>query len=152
MLKRNDAAPFDLLSFFEGQTTANGVFEDRSGRIKRRFGVRMTGRADANTLHLDETFLFDDGERQQRFWILSRGADGHFTGTCEDSVSEARGRFGDGVAWLSSELRLKVGKRQIAMRFQDVFYDAGPGLVLNRSTVSKWGIRLGQVLIVFRKD
>ena len=37
------------------------------------------------------------------------------------------------------------------MRFDDVFYDTGDGTVLNRSTVSKWGIRLGQVLILFRK-
>ena len=37
------------------------------------------------------------------------------------------------------------------MRFDDAFYQAGPGLVLNRSTMSKWGIRLGQILIQFRK-
>ncbi len=37
------------------------------------------------------------------------------------------------------------------MRFDDVFYDTGDGTVLNRSTVSKWGIRVGQVLILFRK-
>ena len=48
-------------------------------------------------------------------------------------------------------LRLKVGKRLVAMHFDDVFYEAGDGAVLNRSTVSKWGIRLGQVLILFRK-
>lgn len=38
------------------------------------------------------------------------------------------------------------------MTFKDVFYDTGAGTVLNRSTVSKWGIRLGQVLILFRKS
>jgi hypothetical protein len=38
------------------------------------------------------------------------------------------------------------------MRFDDAFYEAGAGLVINRSTVSKWGIRVGQVLIVFRKS
>ena len=64
----------------------------------------------------------------------------------------AQGRIAEGVAYLSSELRLRVGKREIAMRFDDAFYAAGPNEVLNRSTVSKWGIRLGQVLIVFRKD
>lgn len=152
MLKRNDAAPFDLLSWLEGRTHAFGVFEDRKGRPRRRFSVELTGTAEANSLRLHERFVFDDGERQERTWVLARGADGSFTGRAEDSVSDAHGRFAEGVAYLSSELRIKVGSRTIAMRFDDAFYEAGPGLVLNRSTMSKWGIRLGQILIQFRKD
>lgn len=152
MLKRNDTAPFDLLSWLEGHTQAVGVFEDRRGRVRRRFTVEMTGTAEANTLRLHERFVFDDGEPQERTWVLTRGADRTFTGHAEDSVSPAHGHFAEGVAYLSSELRLKIGKRAIAMRFDDAFYAAGPGLVLNRSTMSKWGIRLGQILIQFRKD
>lgn len=151
MLKRNDAAPFDLLSWLEGPTHAVGVFEDRKGRVRRRFTVEMTGDADGNTLKLHERFVFDNGERQERTWMLTRGSGGTFTGRAEDSVSEAHGYFGDGVAYLTSELKLKVGQRSIAMRFEDAFYEAGPGLVLNRSTMSKWGLRLGQILIQFRK-
>jgi hypothetical protein len=83
--------------------------------------------------------------------VLTRSGDGNFTGRAEDSVSEAHGRFDEGAAYLSSMLWLKVGKRKIAMHFDDAFYPAGPGLVLNRSTMSKWGIRLGQILIQFRK-
>lgn len=151
MLKRNDTAPFDLLAWLEGETRAEGVFEDRKGRIRRRFTVEMTGTAEGETLRLDERFLFDDGERQERIWLLTRGAGGSFSGRAGDSVSEAQGRFEPGVAYLASELKLRVGKRDVAMRFDDAFYATGPETVLNRSTVSKWGIRLGQVLILFRK-
>lgn len=151
MLKRNEASHFDLLSYFEGETVATGVFETRGGRQKRRFTVEMTGRAEGNGLVLEEHFLFDNGERQQRTWILNRGDGQSFTGTCEDAVFEASGTFEPGRAYLNSTLRLKVGKRHIAMQFADVFYDAGDGAVLNRSTVSKWGITVGQVLILFRK-
>lgn len=151
MLKRNDAAHFDLLSYFEGRTVASGVFEGRSGRQKRRFTVDMSGRAKGSTLELEEHFVFDNGERQERTWVLTRGAGQSFTGLCEDSVSAAHGSFEQGRAYLCSALRLKVGNRLVAMQFDDVFYDTGEGAVLNRSTVSKWGIRLGQVLIMFRK-
>ena len=152
MLKQNDTAPFDLLSWLEGHTVAHGVFEDRKGRVRRRFSVDMTGHAIGNTLRLEEHFVFEDGERQDRTWVLARGAGGSFSGRAGDSVSEASGRFEEGAAYLSSELQLKVGGRSIAMRFEDAFYQAGPGLVINRSTMSKWGIRFGQLLIVFRKD
>ena len=152
MLKRNDSAPFDLLSWLEGRTHARGVFEDRRGRVRRRFTIEMDGRAEGNTLRLHERFLFDDGERQERTWVLTRGPGGTFSGRAEDSVSAARGRFEEGVAYLESQLRLKIGSRRIAMNFDDAFYESGPGLVLNRSTISKWGIRLGQILIQIRKD
>lgn len=152
MLKRNDTAPFDLLSWLEGRTQASGVFEDRKGRVRRRFTVELMGTPEANSLRLHERFVFDDGERQERTWLLTRAADGSFTGRAGDSVSDAHGRFAEGVAYLSSELKLQIGKRSIAMRFDDAFYPSGPGLVLNRSTMSKWGIRLGQILIQFRKD
>ena len=46
MLKRNDTAPFDLLSWLEGRTLAEGVFEDRGGRVRRRFTVELNGRPD----------------------------------------------------------------------------------------------------------
>ena len=151
MLKRNDTAPFDLLSWLEGRTLAEGVFEDRGGRVRRRFTVELNGTAEANALRLNERFIFDNGERQERTWVLTRGPGRIFKGRAEDSVSEAHGRFDEGVAYLSSKLWLKVGKRKIAMHFDDAFYPAGAGLVLNRSTMSKWGIRLGQILIQFRK-
>lgn len=152
MLKRNDAAPFDLLSWLEGRCHAQGFVEDRRGRVRRRFRVEMDGTTEGNALRLHERFVFDDGERQERTWLLTRGTDHSFTGRAEDSVSEAQGRFEQGVAYLCSELRLKIGGRSVVMRFDDAFYEAGPGLVLNRSTMSKWGIRLGQILIQFRKD
>ncbi len=151
MLKRNETAPFDLLSWLEGTTHAQGVFEDRKGRVRRRFAVEMTGTAEGNSLRLHERFTFDDGERQERTWHLARGAGRSFTGRAEDSVSDARGRFDQGVAYLSSELMLKIGKRSVAMRFDDAFYEIDAGLVVNRSTMSKWGIRLGQILIQLRK-
>jgi len=152
MLKRNDSACFDLLTYFEGRTLASGVFEGRDGTPRRRFEVELTGTVQGSLLLLEEHFLFDDGERQQRTWRLLRGSGQDFTGHCDDSIGEARGSFECGRATLDSTLRLKVRNRSIPMTFKDVFYDTGAGTVLNRSTVSKWGIRLGQVLILFRKS
>ena len=50
-----------------------------------------------------------------------------------------------------STLLLTVGKRKIAMNFDDVFYPLDSATVLNRSTIRKWGITIGQVLLIFRK-
>ena len=151
MLKRNDKAQFDLLAYFEGKTFASGIFEDRAGRTKRTFTVELEGRASGNTLTLDESFVFDDGERQTRTWTLTRDGTDSFTGTCSDAASPAKGQFDTGRAVMQSSLRLDVGSRKIALNFDDAFYDIGNGAVLNRSTVTKWGFHVGQVLILFRK-
>jgi hypothetical protein len=47
MLKRNETAHFDILAYFEGRTLADGIFEDRFGKVKRRFTVDMTGKPTA---------------------------------------------------------------------------------------------------------
>lgn len=155
MLKRldshADAATFDLLTFLEGETRADGIFEDRSGRLKRRFAVETFGRADGRRLILDECFRFNDGEEMQRTWTLERGTDGTFTGTCADAPVPARGSLGHDRAAMMSTLLLTVGKRKIAMNFDDVFYPLDGATVLNRSTIRKWGITIGQVLMIFRK-
>lgn len=152
MLKRIDTDRFDLLDYFDGQLRASGVFEDRAGRLRRRFDVEITGQGDGSRLILHELFRFDDGECQNRVWCLKREGENGFSGTAEDCVGEATGGFGVGRAWMRSTLRLKVGHRLLAMDFSDVFYDAGKGRVLNRSVVSKWGVRLGLVLIMFEKS
>jgi hypothetical protein len=155
MLKRldphADSATFDLLAFLEGETRADGVFEDRSGLLKRRFTVETVGRVEGQRLILDESFRFDDGEEMQRTWTLERGANGAFTGTCADAPVPARGTLGHDRAAMMSTLLLTVGKRKIAMNFDDVFYPLDSGTVLNRSTIRKWGITIGQVLMIFRK-
>ena len=142
---------FDLFMFLEGKTLADGVFEDRGGRLKRRFVVQTMGRSDGRSFILDESFRFDDGEEMQRTWTMERGEDGRFTGTCPDAFMPALGRVGPDLATMQSTLLLTVGTRKIAVNFNDVFYPVDDSTVLNRSTLSKWGFTIGQVLIVFRK-
>lgn len=156
MLKRADhqnpsPVRFDLLGFLEGPTLADGIFEDRAGRVKRRFTVDMLGTVKDNKLVLDEGFRFDDGSSERRVWTLVRGTEGRFTGTCEDAVGPAAGFQDAASASMRSVLRLSVGNRRIAMNFDDVFHPLDERTVLNRSFLSKWGVRVGQVMILFRK-
>jgi hypothetical protein len=57
---------FDLFEYFEGTTKAYGLFEDRFGKIKRQFTVTIEGTVSGDTLTLDEDFVYDEGELQNR--------------------------------------------------------------------------------------
>ena len=62
----------DLFDYFEGHTRAWGLFEDRFGKLRRQFHVDIVGTVDGDTLVLDESFLYADGERQHRTWTIRR--------------------------------------------------------------------------------
>jgi len=57
----NRTPPLRLEEFFQGETIAWGIFEDRFGNLRRQFRVNITGTVDGDTLTLDEDFLYDDG-------------------------------------------------------------------------------------------
>ena len=62
-----DAEPrFVLEDYFNGQVKAWGLFHDRFGNLKRSFKVDIKGTIDNNELILDEKFLYNDGEEDQR--------------------------------------------------------------------------------------
>ena len=60
----------DLAAFFAGQSVAYGIFEDRFGNLQRQFRVNMVGTVDGDTLTLAEDFLYDDGVRAERTWVI----------------------------------------------------------------------------------
>ena len=61
-----------LEDYFNGHTKAWGLFEDRFGLVKRQFTVDITGVWNGETLTLDEHFLYNDGETDQRVWTIRK--------------------------------------------------------------------------------
>ena len=94
-----------LEEFFAGETIALGIFEDRFGNLRRQFRVNLQGTITGNQLVLDETFLYDDGEKASRVWVidnLGRSEDGSFRyqGRADDVEGQAEGRIsGSGLNW-----------------------------------------------------
>ena len=68
----NNTPKLNLFSFFEGDTIAYGIFEDRFGNLKRQFRVNIKGSVDKEQLTLDEEFLYDDGEQAKRIWKIKK--------------------------------------------------------------------------------
>ena len=58
----------DLFDYFAGETRAWGIFQGRSGELKRQFTVDITGTWNGQELVLDERFAYSDGERDRRVW------------------------------------------------------------------------------------
>ena len=87
----NDGALFELTTFLAGRTRAWGIFEDRFGRLRRRFDVDMDGRWQEGVFRLDERFVYDDGRIENRTWLVRQLSEGRFEATCDDCVGVAAG-------------------------------------------------------------
>ncbi|MXU66003.1 DUF3833 domain-containing protein [Oceanomicrobium pacificus] len=144
---------FDLVDYFEGQTWAWGQFQDRLGRIRARFQVRIDGDWDGRTLTLDETFLYDDGSTEKRIWRLQRAPDGRWVGQADGVVGGATGEVsGNTFNWVYT-IDLPVGDGEtLRVGFDDWLWLQPSGGLINRAYVSRFGVTVGEVLIFFAKD
>ena len=143
---------FNLTEYFEGRTWAHGLFEGRNGEIKRQFRVEIDGYWEGEEFVLDEDFVYDDGETDQRTWRITPTGDGSYVGRAGDIVGTAEGReVGQALNWRYT-LRLPYGDSTIDVKFDDWMIRRSENVVMNRATVSKFGIRVGEVTLFFVKS
>tara|TARA_B100001564_G_scaffold306934_1_gene276604 strand:- start:110 stop:631 length:522 start_codon:yes stop_codon:yes gene_type:complete len=142
---------FTLEDYFLGKTEAWGLFHDRFGNLKRSFKVNIQGTLSGDELTLDEKFLYDDGEEEQRIWKIKILGNNKYSGTAEDVVGEALGESkGNALNW-KYKLNLKVNDSTIKVDFDDWMFLQDRNILMNRAEVKKWGINIGVVTITFLK-
>jgi hypothetical protein len=142
----------DLARYFNGEVLAHGMFQDRAGRVVKRFTVQITGTWQGDQGTLDERFVYADGSTQRRVWHLTRGADGRYTGRADDVVGDATGQaVGNALNWRYT-LRLPVDGSVYEVQFDDWMILVDERVLLNRATMSKWGVTLGEVTLSFTRQ
>jgi len=147
---------FDLKKFFDGPVRAEGLFQDRSGKVVNRFYVNILGHWDKGIGTLDERFTYLDGTpNQRRIWTLKKTGAHRFEGTghgnAGDIIGTAKGEaYGFALHW-AYDVDLPVGDKHYTVHFDDWMYMLNPTTVINRSTVTKFGVRVGEATIVFHK-
>lgn len=138
--------------YFLGQTRAWGFFQDRFGKVRREFVVEIDGSVEGDVLVLDEHFTYADGEIDQRVWRIRAVGDGRYEGEADDIVGIAKGeRRGKAMRW-GYEFDLAVGDSTWRVTFDDWMLLQDDEVMINRTTVTKWGFTLGEVYIFFQKQ
>ena len=141
----------ELKSYFNGELVAHGMFSDRSGKVLRRFVVdlKATWQGDKGTL--EEDFRYSDGRTERRVWRLTAHGNGRYTGTADDVVGIAEGQAaGNALNWRYT-LRLPVDGKVYDVQFDDWMFLIDEQVMLNKAVMSKFGIRLGEVTLAFRR-
>jgi hypothetical protein len=141
-----------LEDILTGRTYAYAVFE-RAGVLDRMFWVEAVGRFDGEALTLEEYFLYDDGVTAERIWTFQRTSPTRYVGTAPDVIGEANIEvFGD-AAYFDYVVDLVMADGStVEVQFQDRLYRVSQNTIINRATVKKFGLVVGQVTVVFQKD
>jgi hypothetical protein len=141
----------DLVKYFSGTTDAWGMFQKRNGEVVKRFHVVIEGHESDGALVLDEHFDYSDGSHQQRIWTLRHQPDGRWTGTAADVVGTAEGAVSGNTLHWGYVLHLPVDDKTYDVSFDDWMYLVDDMTMVNRARMSKFGVRLGEVTLLFRR-
>jgi len=140
--------------YFNGKMKAYGIVKDRSGKIIRSFTGDLVGSWDANGVGtLDEHFLYDDGETQERIWTLKPTSDGKkFIGTAGDIVADAPMIANGNTVMIDYTMRVPYGDSTIDIDVRDWLHLQDDGVIINHSKMKKFGFEVGQLIITIIKE
>ena len=152
---QNNKPKLDIRKYLNGKVKAWGMLEDRSGKITRRFTVEMEGKWNKNKGVLEEHFIFDDGEKSQRTWTINFSDDNNFTATAGDVIGQAKGSQYGNAMQMNYVLDLVVDKEKqtkYKVALDDWMYLLDDKILVNKSTIKKFGITFGKLTIFFEKQ
>ncbi|NOJ18102.1 DUF3833 domain-containing protein [Vibrio jasicida] len=143
---------FDLFGYFEGDVKAWGMVQDYTDKQTRRFEVDIVGTVKGNELTLVEDFVFDDGELDQRIWVITRLEDGTYQGKADDIIGVAIGKeMGNALQW-QYDFELKMDDSTITVSFDDWLYRQDEMHVFNLTKIKKFGVEVGTITLFFQRQ
>lgn len=143
---------FDIKNYFSGDVIAWGMLQDYSNKVNRRFCVEIKGTWQGSKGVLAEKFYFKDSEISYRNWQLTKHDDGTYTGTAEDVIGTAKGVHQSFAFQFSYTLTLKVADDTYQVNMDDWMYQLDQYRVINKTSISKFGVNVAEVTIFFDKQ
>ncbi len=143
---------FDIREALKGQFIAEGVIYDYTGNVNIRFHAKMNGQFSDRDGTLDESFTYSDGFVDQRNWKIKFEQDGSFTATAPDVIGTATGQQKGNAVVMRYKLRLAERAGGHVLDVTDWMYLLDSGVVINRSEMRKFGIKVAELVGAFYKD
>ncbi|WP_404399291.1 DUF3833 domain-containing protein [Idiomarina seosinensis] len=136
-----------LEEFFNGSLVAYGTVQDYSDDVIQRFRVEMQGSWDGNEGELAETFYYADGSTQERTWYLTKTGPNTYEGRADDVEGVAVGTTaGNALNW-QYVLQVEMDGDTMNLSLDDWMYLVDQDNMINRTTMSKFGVNVGEITL-----
>ncbi|MFT7386832.1 MAG: hypothetical protein ACI8VC_000067 [Candidatus Endobugula sp.] len=152
----NNKPILDAQVFFTGALSAHGIVKDRSGNVIRYFNAELQGSWSNGKGLLKERFVFDDGEIQFRHWQLTPNAGKKtniqtYVGRAEDVVGDGEVQVTGNAMFIRYTLNIPYGDSTIDINVDDRMYLVSEKVLINESTLKKWGLNVGEIILTIIK-
>ncbi|WP_045858423.1 DUF3833 domain-containing protein [Teredinibacter purpureus] len=138
--------------FFNGKLTAHGVVKNRSNKVIRYFNATIDASWNNQGVGiLDEYFIFDDGEKQQRIWTLSPLGNNRYSASANDVIGETVLAAKGNALFFKYTLMVPYNDGHINLNVDDRMYLTNESTLINESTLTKFGITVGKVTLTIIK-
>ena len=138
--------------YLSGNVKAWGILQDRSGKVIRQFSADLNGIWDGNKLILNEKFNWNDGEVQKRQWTINKIDAHNYEGTAGDVVGKAKG-YSYGPAFkFEYVLLVPIKGKEVKITFDDWIFKQDDRVAINRATMTKFGIKVAELTVMFIKE
>lgn len=150
--KEQKTPQFLVEEYFNGPVKAWGVVQNFRGKVVRRFEANMVGKWEGDHGTLGETFDYYDGKTQQRTWKIVKLADGSYEGRAGDIIGKAVGHIQGGSMQWKYDMDLEVGDSTYQITFDDRMFLMRDGVLINRSYLKKFGVKVAELTIFMQKQ
>ncbi len=143
---------FVLEDFFSGKLTAHGILKNRQGEVIRYFNADLFASWQSGVGRLEETFLFDDGEAQERIWTLTPTEAGGYVAKANDVVGAGEVKIAGNALFMNYELLVPYDGDLLQINVDDRMYLVNENTIINESVMKKFGFEVGYLTIVITKE
>ncbi|CUK08216.1 hypothetical protein RUE5091_03050 [Ruegeria denitrificans] len=141
---------FKMKEVLNGDILSEGLIHGPNGKMSNSFVARMVGKWDGNTGTLAEYFSYSNGKKMTRKWYLTLGTGNTFTATADDIVGEGHGTISGSTVKLTYRIILPQDAGGHTLDVTDWMYLTKNGVIMNRSEMRKFGIKVAELVATMR--
>lgn len=142
-----------LEEYFTKNISGRGAFFGRSGKLGSRMTVKTSGEWDGKILTLKEDLRYESGETHHRTFYITKLNEHEYEVRCDEIVGVGRiESYGNTLHWT---YYLKEQSKQVGgvtLAFDDWMFLSEDNYIINRATVSKFGLTIGDVFLSLGQD
>jgi hypothetical protein len=141
----NTAPAFDPVKFWTGRTSSWGVIENPDGAPTAIITTSTVSTPEgADGLHMIQ-HVMSGGKDSLRDWHMRRLGRGEFEATANDVIGTARGHTSGRTLHWTWILATKPGNCVFNVNMEQWMYLADNGTLMNRTIITKLGVRLAEI-------
>jgi hypothetical protein len=153
---KDNSPKLDLKTYFSGDLTAHGIIKDRSGKVIRYFNVDMQGTWNKDGIGiLKEKFIFDDGSIDYRTWTFSPFKNNnqvHYLAKANDTLAPVPISISGNAFFMNYDLLIDYEGNEVEVRIEDKMYLINNAVMINESTMIKYGLDVGYITLTIVKS